>query len=548
MTPPAPTPGDTALRRVATDSMVGSLWTMVSRVTGMVRIVAVAAVLGPTQFANLYQAANTVPNLLLELLIGTLFGSLLVPALVRHFDAGDGAAAARLASGFLVLAVGAGLALVAVAILAGPLIVDVLTAEVPDHTDMTPKGPAWLLLSLLLLQVPLYLWVGVSIALQQSRGRFGLAAGAPSVENLAIIVVLGVYVVLFGTGAPQGRGLAEVALLGGGTTLAVLAHAAVQGWGARRAGAVLVPAWNGWRDPEVRGIVRLAVPSIGYASLTVARHVCLLVVAAAVPGGVIAMGIAWAVYMLPAALTARPVAQASLPHLSRHFHSRDDLGYSRSFDQNLRLTLFFAVPAAVAFATLSGPLATALAFGDMATPGGRELLQYAMLGISFGVIGQSAMDFATVAAYARRDARRPLRAVALRTGVGVAGMLAALAVLDGPVVMLGIGLSVAASDVVAGSYLCWALRRPLPGRGRSLVRPLGRTVLAGLAMIPVVILLRVVLGPPSGQVDGVLVTVLAGLAGAVTYLGVQWALRSPEIAGFLSLLPGRRRTVGADHG
>ncbi len=526
--------------------MVGSLWTMVSRVSGMLRIVVVAAVLGPTQFADLYQAANAVPNLLFELLIGTLFGSLLVPALVRHLDVGNGAAAARLASGFLTVAVAVGLLFVAVAVLAGPLIVGVLTAEVPAHVEVTRTGPAWLLLSLLLFQVPLYMWVGMSTAFQQARGRFALAAGAPSVENVVIIGVLGAYAVLFGTGMPQGQGLAEVALLGGGTTAAVLAHATVQWWGARRCGARLAPAWNGWRDPEVRAIVRLAVPSVGYAGLTVVRYVCLLVVAAAVPGGVVAMTMAWAVYMLPGALTARPVAQASMPHLSRAVNRRDDVSYREAFDQNLGLALFFAVPAAIALASLSGPLATTLAFGEMATVEGRQILRYSMLGISLGVIGQSVMEFATVAAYARRDARRPLRAVALRAVVAVVGMLAGLAVVQGPVVMVAIGLSIAVSDVVAGAYLCWAIRRPLPGSASPLARTLGRTMLSGLAMLPVVLVLQALTGPPSGQGSGLLVTMLAGSAGGFAYLGLQWALRSPELPGLRALVPGRRgRTVGA---
>jgi putative peptidoglycan lipid II flippase len=514
----------------------------------MVRIVVVAAVLGPTHFADLYQASNAVPNLLFELLIGTLFGSLLVPALVRHFDAGNWAGAARLSSGFLTVAVAVGTALVMVAVLAGPLIVGLLTAGVPDHVDSVRTGPAWLLLSLLLLQVPLYMWVGLSTAFQQARGHFALAAGAPSVENLGITVVLGVYAVLFGTGTPHGQGLAEVALLGGGTTVAVLAHAAVQWWGARRCGARLVPAWNGWRDPEVRGIVRLAVPSVGYASLTVARYVCLLIVAGAVPGGVVAMTIAWAVYMLPGALTARPVAQASLPHLSRDFNRGDDLGYSQGFDRNLGFALFFGVPAGIAFASLSGPLATALAFGEMATPEGQELLRYCMLGISLGVIGQSAMEFATVAAYARRDARRPLQAVAMRAVLAVVGMLVSLAVLHGPVVMVAIGLSIAVSDIAAGAYLSWVIRRPLPGPASPLTRALGRTVLAGLCLLPVVLVVRVVLPQPSGQVGGVLVTLAAGAAGGVAYLGAQWALGSPEIAGLLSLLPKRRKTLEVGRG
>src|SRR3712207_1280421 len=184
----------------------------------------------------------------------------------------------------------------------------------------------------------------------------------------------------------------------------------------------------------------------------------------------------------------------------------------------------------------------------MATPEGREILRYCMLGISLGVIGQSVMEFATLAAYARRDAGRPLRAVALRAVLAVAGMLLSLALLDGPVLMLAVGISIAVSDIAAGALLCWAIRRPLPRSAAPLGRTVITTLLAGLAMLPVVLPLRMIIGAPPGQADGALVTLLVGAAGAVTYLGVQWVLRSPEMTGLLSLLPRRRTTVGTGCG
>ena len=56
------------------------------------RVVVVGAVLGPTFFGNSYQLTNVLPNLVFYgFLAGSLLSSLLVPALVRHIDAGDGA-------------------------------------------------------------------------------------------------------------------------------------------------------------------------------------------------------------------------------------------------------------------------------------------------------------------------------------------------------------------------------------------------------------------------------------------------------------------------
>jgi putative peptidoglycan lipid II flippase len=72
----------------AGDSMIVAAWTVLSRVTGLLRFAVVGAVLGPTFFGNTYQFTNSLPNLVYYgFLAGSLFPSLLVPALVRHIDA-----------------------------------------------------------------------------------------------------------------------------------------------------------------------------------------------------------------------------------------------------------------------------------------------------------------------------------------------------------------------------------------------------------------------------------------------------------------------------
>jgi putative peptidoglycan lipid II flippase len=141
--------------------------------------------------------------------------------------------------------------------------------------------------------------------------------------------------------------MVEVAVLGGGTTLSVALHAAVQWSAARRAGVTLTVV-NGYRDPEVRALLRLAVPSSGNAGLNVVRYFCILVVAAAVPGGVVALTLALNFYNLPIALGARTVAHAAMPGLARAHDRSDDAGFGEAFISAFRLVLFVTLPAAVA--------------------------------------------------------------------------------------------------------------------------------------------------------------------------------------------------------
>ena len=58
----------------AGDSLTVAAWTIVSRVTGLMRFAVIGAVLGPTFFGNTYQFTNSLPNLIyFGLLAGSLF-------------------------------------------------------------------------------------------------------------------------------------------------------------------------------------------------------------------------------------------------------------------------------------------------------------------------------------------------------------------------------------------------------------------------------------------------------------------------------------------
>jgi peptidoglycan biosynthesis protein MviN/MurJ (putative lipid II flippase) len=86
---------------LASDSRTAAIWTLVSRITGFGRVVSVAAVLGPTYFGNLFQTLNVLPNLVHDLLAGSLVTAMLVPPLSRCIEGKDLLGARRLATGFL---------------------------------------------------------------------------------------------------------------------------------------------------------------------------------------------------------------------------------------------------------------------------------------------------------------------------------------------------------------------------------------------------------------------------------------------------------------
>ncbi len=107
--------------------------TAVSRAFGFLRVLVIAAVLGTTYLGNAFQAANSVSNVLFELVAAGALSAVLVPTFVQLLDKGDDAEANRLASGLLGVAlVGLGVVTV-VGIIAAPLLARLLTAGVAER-------------------------------------------------------------------------------------------------------------------------------------------------------------------------------------------------------------------------------------------------------------------------------------------------------------------------------------------------------------------------------------------------------------------------------
>ena len=214
-------------------SMSVGAWTLISRITGFARLAAIAAVLGPTFFGNLFQTANQLPNLAFELVAGQLIASLLMPALVVHLDADDRVSSERLAGGFLGLVLALFAVVGSLITLLGPLVTRLLGLGVDDaavRQDLVRLG--WPLLAVVMPQLALYGFIGVANAVQNARHRFGLAAAAPVIENLVVIGAVVVFRIRSGGGSDLAdAGYGDVLLLGLGSTLGVALHAALQWWG-----------------------------------------------------------------------------------------------------------------------------------------------------------------------------------------------------------------------------------------------------------------------------------------------------------------------------
>lgn len=537
----------------AGDSLTVAVWTLVSRATGLARFAVIGAVLGPTYFGNTYQFTNSLPNLLYYgFLAGSLFSSLLVPALVRHVDAGDRRASERVAGGFLGVTLAAMVVVAPLAIVLAPLALKAAALDGPSAIGAAQVRVGRLLIIMFIPQMFCYGVVGTATAVMNSRRRFALAAGAPAAENIGTIAVLVATAVGYGTGSdlnhiPPG----EMLLLGLGSTGAVAAHAATQWWGARRAGVVLVPR-PGWRDREVQAVIRRALPALAQAGLGAVQLLAVLIAANRLPGGVVAFQIALNFYYLVNALATTPVALSLLPRLTRMHLDGDPGAFRDTLLRGFTLGFFVTVPAAAAYLVLAGPLARAIAFGRMGSAG-VTLIAAALVPLSLAVLGQTAFMIATYASYARKDTRSPLRSTVLET-VLCLGVASLSLLVHGTAVMSVLGLAVAVPAGVAACHLVTQVRRRLdrrgPATGSARVAPslarfaVGAAVMAGPAWLTATAVQGWV-GGPLGPRAGI---VAAALAGVAVYGAVQVLWRTPEVswlAGGWGQMRGKtRRTIG----
>jgi putative peptidoglycan lipid II flippase len=537
----------------AGDSITVAAWTIVSRVTGVAKFACIGAVLGPTFFGNTYQFTNSLPNLVYYgFLAGSLFSSLLVPALVRHIDAGDHAASRRVAGGFLGMTLVALVVIAPVAILLGPLVLRFAALGAAPAMAAAQEQTGRLLIIMFVPQIFCYGLVGTATAVMNSRQRFALAAGAPAVENLGTIAVLVLTAVIYGTGTavteiPPG----ELLLLGLGSTAAVAVHGALQWWGAKRAGVLLVPR-PGWRDPEVRTIVRRALPSLAQAGLLALQVLTLLVVANRLPGGVVAFQIALNFYYLAIAVGAAPVALSLLPRLARMHLAGDVAAFRDTMVRGLALGFFITIPAAVGYLALAVPLAHAVSFGRMDGAAGTTMVAASLAALSVAVVGQTAFLIATYASYARKDTRSPLISMLLQAAVCL-GLVSTALVVHGWAVLVVLGLALSVAVTAAACHLTAHVWRGLSQGGSQRLAPslgkflVGAALMAGPAWLTATAIGHW-LGPPLGARIGI---TAAAAVGILVFLAVEAAWRAPELGwlvGGLGHLRGRARSEAVADG
>lgn len=240
-------------------SAVMAAGTLISRILGFVRTSLLAVAIGSTALvADVFESANTIPNIIYMLLAGGVFNVVLVPQLIKASRAGD--RGSDYTSRLITLAVIIMAAFTVVITLCAYPIMSALTLNWSE-----PKLA--LATTFALWTLPQIFFYGLYAILGQvlnAHGRFGAYMWAPAANNVVAILIIGAYLVMFGhyTAMEDTQQLAEwtttnTLIIAGGHTLGILVQALVLFWPLKRLGLGLRPKF-GWRGMGLRATGRLA--------------------------------------------------------------------------------------------------------------------------------------------------------------------------------------------------------------------------------------------------------------------------------------------------
>ena len=537
---------DLATQRLAGPAVQMAVGTTLSRATGLARTAAMAIALGVSEsrLADSYNIANTLPNIIYELVLGGVLSSVFIPVLVEELRTRVRAEAWRSVSALVSTALAVLVAMSVATVLLAPLIIDVFSGRVPGPEGREQHALATFFLQLFAPQIALYGFAAIADGLLNAHGKFALPAFAPIVNNVVVIATFAVFA-LVTTGIPTNASvdsdLGLKLLLGLGTTAGVAAFALVYLPALARLPIRLYPRFD-FRNPAVRKFGRLAAWTLGYVITNVAGTIVSFVLANGVKGGITAYVIAFAFFQVPIGIAAISVITALTPKMAAHFVDGETEAFRARVAGGLRLAGLLMLPATALYLVLGEPLIRTLLEHGVTGPKSAEFVASVLRYFAIGMFPFAAFQLLRAAFYARQDARTPAAVNVVENAVTVALDFA----LFGLMHVQGLALAHSLGYVAGCAVAIVPLARAIGGiEGPRVLAELGKVALAsGLMIVAMLIVTSAVrAGTDPGTPRDLLQLIGGGAAGVVVFVVAAWALRVRDLAFFRDLLPARFRRM-----
>jgi len=448
-------------------SGIMAIGTILSRITGFVRALLAVAVLGTALLADTFNVANTMPNILYNLLVGGALTAIFVPQLVRSFedqDGGHGFASRLVTTISLIL-----LVLVAVGVIFAPALVRLYAPEFSTPGFETEQEIAVAFTRYCLPQI---FFLGLFTMLGQvanARGSFAPLMWAPIANNLVVIVVFAAVLITERSLALGTITDLQVQILGWGTTLGVVVQALILIPVVKRSGIHIRPMFGlgglgksfglaGWT------LIYVLISQLGYlVTVNVATSAAVRSAQAGITTGVgfTPFTSAYYIMLLPYSIVTISIVTALLPHLSRLAIAKNVEEVRKQLIRAIRMVGVVTVPSAVAL-LLFGPLMTQSLYLGISLEDARYI-GFVLSALSIGLVAFSINLILIRGFNAFEDTKTQVLSILIINIISVALSYVFLETLDSYWVTVGLGLAFSVSYIV-GLFITISLLKKHIGR------------------------------------------------------------------------------------
>jgi putative peptidoglycan lipid II flippase len=445
---------------------VGGL-TLVSRLTGFLRDIMLAAILGAGPVADAFFVALRLPNHFRAIFAEGAFNAAFVPAYARIRTGGGAGPAALFADRIFTLLFAVELVLLAIALIFTPAVIGLLA---PGFS----RDPGRFVLAVELTRITFPYLLLVSLVtlyggILNALNRFAAAAAAPILLNLAMMGTLAL-ASLFST---AGHAAAWGVLIAGVFEVALVAADA-------RRNKVL-PRFHAFKlDDDVKRFFKALGPAIlGSGGTQIALFADTIIASFLAAGALSALYYADRLNQLPIGVIGIAAGTVLLPEMARRIAAGDEAGARHSQNRTIEFTLLLSVPCVAAFLIVPDLIMRALFMRGAFTAADASAAGATLAAYTIGLIPFCLLRSVSATFLARGDTATPVKALFCSVIVNVA--LKLLLMRD----FAQVGLAFATSVGVwinFGLVVWFAHRARLIAVDARLKRAAGRLAIAGIAL------------------------------------------------------------------
>jgi len=448
-------------------SGVMAIGTILSRITGFFRAILAVAVLGTALLADTYNVANTMPNILYNLLVGGALTAIFVPQLVRSFadeDGGDGFASRLVTtiSGILLL-------LVIVGVIFAPALVRLYA---PEFSTVGFETENQIAIAFTRYCLPQIFFLGLFTMLGQvanARGSFAPLMWAPIANNLVVIAVFSSVLAFQNSITIENITDAQIQLLGWGTTLGIVVQALILIPVVKRSGIHLRIRFGlhglgksfslaGWT------LVYVLISQLGYlVTVNVATSAAVRSSQEGITTGVgfTPFTAAYYIMLLPYSIVTISIVTALLPHLSKLAIEKNVAEVRKQLIRTIKMVGVVTVPSSVAL-FFFGPLMTESLYFGISLDDSRYIGQV-LSALSLGLVAFSINLILIRGFNAFEDTRTQVISIFIINIISVALSYLFLYTLSSQQVTIGLGVAFSVSYIV-GLFITLSLLKKHVGK------------------------------------------------------------------------------------